>query len=140
MSFSPVKSDNGAKLPWEYLPAAAGTYHAGQLLNINGGKLTAISAACDTTPPYLCMGEKTVADGETLPVTRVSRDYIYETTLAAAAADAVMGGKIKVAKDGLEATTGAGTFEVVSAEGTAKGDVVRGRWADPAPKAPASGG
>lgn len=131
--FQPIKSNNGAKLPWEYLPAAAGTYHAGQLLTITGGKLAAISAATDVTPPYLCMGEKTVADGEILPVTRVSRDYIYETTLAAAATDAVLGGKIKVAKDGLEATTGAGTFEVVFAEGTAKGDMVRGRWADAAP-------
>ena len=30
--FLPVKSDNGAVLPWEYMPAEKGTYQAGQLL------------------------------------------------------------------------------------------------------------
>ena len=28
--FQPWKSDNGAVLPWEYLPAEAGTYHVGK--------------------------------------------------------------------------------------------------------------
>ena len=27
--FLPIKSDNGAVLPWEYLPAEAGAYVAG---------------------------------------------------------------------------------------------------------------
>lgn len=128
MSFLPVKSDNGAATPWEYLPAAAGTYEVGQLLNVTGGKLAAIAAASSVTPPYVCMKEGTVEDGDILPVVRVGADEIYETTLADAAADAVVGGKIKVAAGGLEATTGAGTFEVTYAEGTAKGDMVRGRW------------
>lgn len=132
MGFLPVKSDTGAATPWEYLPAAAGTYEVGQLLNTSSGKLAAISSAAATTPPYVCMADITVTDGEVVPVVRVSEDAIYETTLAAAAADAVVGGKIKVASGGLEATTGAGTFEIVSAEGTAKGDVVRGRWTRPA--------
>ena len=43
MSFIPVKSDNGAVLPWEYMPAAAGTYQAGQLLSMSGGQLAALS-------------------------------------------------------------------------------------------------
>ena len=33
--FQPWKSDNGAVLPWEYLPAEAGTYHVGQALNLD---------------------------------------------------------------------------------------------------------
>ncbi len=31
--FYPHKTDNGAVMPWEYMPANAGTYQAGQLLN-----------------------------------------------------------------------------------------------------------
>ena len=32
--FRPHTSNNGAVLPFEYLPAAAGDYEAGQLLNV----------------------------------------------------------------------------------------------------------
>ena len=127
--FTPHKSDNGAVLPWEYYDAAAGTYKAGQLVTVTGGKVAAISGALATTPPYLCMADKTCAEGELLPVTRISKDYIYETTLAAAAAEATVGTKLQVAAGGLQASgAAAGTFEVVSIEGTAAGSTVRGRW------------
>lgn len=140
MAFLPVKSDHGAVLPFEYLPAAAGTYSVGQLLNVTGGKLAAIAADQATTPPYLCMAQRKVEEaGEELPVTRVSADYIYETTLGAAASAAAVGVKLQVASGGLTAKTGAGTFEITSLDGTAAGDVVRGRWV-PAAAAPASGG
>lgn len=131
MSFIPVKSDNGAVLPWEYLAAEAGTYKAGQLLNVDAstGHVEPISAELNTTPPYLCMADITVADaGTPIPVTRISKDCIYETTLAAAASGTVAGGKLQVANGGLQATAGAGTFEVVSLDGTETGDTVRGRW------------
>ena len=44
--FQPWKSDNGAVLPWEYLPAEAGTYHVGQALNLDAttGHLAAVAA------------------------------------------------------------------------------------------------
>ena len=44
--FQPWKSDNGAVLPWEYLPAEAGTYHVGQALNLDAttGHLEAVAA------------------------------------------------------------------------------------------------
>ena len=64
-------------------------------------------------------------------ITRVSRDYIYETTLAEAATGAVVGTKLQVEAGGLTASkpaTGSGTFEVVALDGTAAGDAVRGRW------------
>lgn len=137
MGFLPVKSDNGAVLPFEYLPAAADSYSVGQLLNVTGGKLAAIAVDQAATPPYLCMAQKKVETDELLPVTRVSAEYIYETTLAAAAAAAAVGGKLQVASGGLAAKTGAGTFEIVSLDGTAAGDVVRGRWV---PAVPASSG
>lgn len=128
--FRPHSSNNGAVLPFEYLPAAAGSYVAGQLLNVSGGKLVAISAACKTTPAYLCMGTHTVADGENLPVTRVSDDVIYETELSAAAETAAIGAKLEISAGGLAAdAAAAGTFEVVFLEDTAQGSMVRGRFA-----------
>ena len=127
--FRPHSSNNGAVLPFEYLPAAAGEYEAGQLLNVTGGKLVKLSAACTTIPAYLCMGKHTVADGENLPVTRVSDDIIYETELGAQAVDAGIGAKLQVSSGGLTAdAAAAGKFEVVFLEGTAEGSTVRGRF------------
>jgi len=128
MSFVPVKSDHGAVLPFEYLPAAAGDYKVGQLVGVTGGKVKALDTASTTMPPYLCMSEASKEDGELLPVTRVSHDYIYETTLASAMAAAVIGAKLSVAAGGLAPDATAGTFEVVAADGTAAGDAIRGRF------------
>jgi len=127
--FSPHKSDTGAVLPWEYIPAAAGTYEAGQLLQVSGGKAAALTAATKTTPPYLCMGNFTVADGEELPVTRIDKDMIYETQLSAAAAAAAVGTMLEVSAGGKEVdAAAAGTFEVVALEGTSIGSTVYGRF------------
>lgn len=127
--FSPHKSDTGAVLPWEYIPAAAGTYEAGHLLQVSGGKVAALSAASKTTPPYLCMGNVTVEDGDTIPVSRVTRDMIYETQLSAAAAAATVGTMLEVTAGGKEVdAAAAGTFEVVAIDGTAIGDTVYGRF------------
>lgn len=127
MSFAPIKGDTGAVPPWEYLPAKAGTYQCGAMVGTSGGLAAALSGASSATPPYLCMAETTIAaDGEPLPVTRVSRDLIYETTLSAGG-NVQVGGKLGVAAGGLEAG-GSGTFEVVWVDGTAQGDPVRGRF------------
>lgn len=123
------KNMRGNLQPWEQMPAAAGTYKAGQLLNISGGKLAAISAACKTTPAYLCMADKTVEAGENLPVARVSNDAIYVTTLSAEATTATIGTMLEVSAGGMQADgTAAGTFEVVYIEGTAAGSEVHGRF------------
>lgn len=130
--FVPVKSDTGALLPWEYMPAAAGTYKAGQMLTVNGsGQLAALSAASTTTPPYLCMADVTAAVGQIIPVIRVDGGIIFETTLKSAASGAVIGTKLQVEADGLTASkpgTGSGSFEAVWMEGTAAGNIVRGRF------------
>lgn len=126
--FLPHVNDNGTHQPWEHLPAAAGSYSVGQLLNVSGGKLTAVSAASTTTPPYLCQANITVEAGENVPVTRVSDDVIYETTLSTAAASATIGTKLQITAGGKQVDGGAaGSFEVVYIEGTAAGSVVRGR-------------
>lgn len=58
--FIPIKTNDGAMTPFEYMEAAAGTYQVGQLLNVTGGKLAAIAADQATTPPYVCMQSGTV--------------------------------------------------------------------------------
>lgn len=101
--FQPWKSDNGAVLPWEYLPAEAGTYHVGQALNLDAttGHLEAVAADLDTTPPYICNAEvKVETAGTPIPVSRTSRDVIYETTLQAAAAGTVAGSRLVVKSGG----------------------------------------
>lgn len=127
--FSIHKSDTGAVQPFEYLNAAAGTYQAGQMLTVTGGKLAVISAASKTTPQYLCMANITVTGDELVAVTRVKNDVIYETQLSAEAAAAVVGSKLEVSAGGLKVDAAAeGTFEVTYLAGTAAGDTVYGRF------------
>lgn len=127
--FLRVKSDTGAANPWEYHDAAAGDYKVGQLLNMSEGKLTAISGAYTGVPAYICMAERTVVDGEALPVVRVNHTDIYETTLSAAAPEAKEGDKLEVSDGGLEADdTAAGAFELCAILGTEAGGIVRGRF------------
>lgn len=127
--FSPHKTDTGAVLPWEYMPAAAGTYQAGQLLNAKNGSLTPVSAASTTTPGYLCMANITVTAGQLVPVTRIQHTAIYETQLSAEAADAAEGTKLQVSAGGLQVdAAAAGSFEVTYIEDTAAGSMVRGRF------------
>ena len=127
--FSFHKNGTGAIIPFEYIPAAAGAYEAGQLLQVADGKLAPISAAQTTTPPYLNMGSITVEDGEFLPVCRIMDDMIYVTTLSAEAASAAVGTKLRISAGGKEVDGGAdGSFEVVALDGTAVGDIVYGRF------------
>lgn len=127
--FSPHKTDTGAVLPWEYMPAAAGTYQAGQLLNAKNGSLTPVSAASPTTPGYLCMANITVTAGQLVPVTRIQHTAIYETQMSAEAADAAEGTKLQVSAGGLQVdAAAAGSFEVTYIEDTAAGSMVRGRF------------
>lgn len=128
MSFYP-KTCTGNLKPWEYLPAAAGTYEAGQLLNISGGKLAAISAATKTSPAYVCMADATVADGENLPVAKVVNETIFVTTLSAAAAGCTLGTLLEITAGGKQVdNAAAGTFEVVYVGGTEAGSEVHGRF------------
>ena len=130
MGFYVYKTDDGTVTPWEYMVAADGSYVPGQLLAVVDGELAALAANTNTTPPYVCMAEKSVTEGDPiLPVTRLRKGAIYETVLSAAAAAAAVGGKLSVASGGLAAVTGAGTFEIVSLDGKAAGDAVRGRFA-----------
>ena len=124
------KHDTASRQPWEYIPAAAGTYEAGQAVSVSGGQIAPIEAALKTTPPYVCMADATVTEGQVLPVIRVTDKAIYATELSADAAAAVVGTKLEVSAGGLQVDAAAtGTFEIVYIEATAAGSVVHGRFA-----------
>ena len=124
-----IHVDHKGNRGWEYLPAAAGTYEAGQALTVTSGKLAAISAARTTTPEYICMADATVAAGDLVPVIRVDKDIELETSLSAAASSMVMGTKLQITKGGLQVDAAAeGSFEVKEYAGTAAGAAVIGRF------------
>ena len=129
MGFTVHKSDTGAVPPNEYLPAAVGTYEVGQMLTMTDGVLAPLASATTTTPPYICQSKTEIKEaGEKLTVNRVSKDVIYLTSLSAASAAAVPGGRLRVSEGGKQVSTGAGTFEIVSIDGTAIDSAVRGRF------------
>lgn len=126
--FSP-KNMTGVLIPWEYYPAAAGTYKCGQLLTISGGKLTPVADASTKTPGYLCVANVTVADGDVIPVQPIQKETIYMTELSAETATAAPGVKLQVSAGGLQVDgAAAGTFELVDVTGTAAGAEVCGRF------------
>lgn len=128
MSFMPDKQEKGLQ-GWEYIPAAAGSYEVGQALTVSGGKVAKIGAALKTTPNYVSVARKVLADGENLPVMRVKPDIIWQTELSAETAGAVVGAKLEVSAGGMTVDgTAAGTFEVVYAQGTEAGSKVTGRF------------
>ena len=123
------KNINGTMQPWEYYPAAAGTYKAGQLVNATGGKIQPVSAASKTTPGYVCMADITVEDGGLVPVARIQKDAVYVTELSAEAAAAAIGSMLEVSAGGLAVdAASAGTFEVTYVAGTAAGSEIHGRF------------
>lgn len=127
--FLPYKSDTGTLQPWEYMPAAAGTYQAGQLLAVTAGKLSALADASKTTPPYLCMADVTAADGQIVPVQRVTSGVIFVTQLGCGVEGSVVGTKMQVSSGGMSVDSfSAGTFEILWQEGTADESAVLGRF------------
>ena len=65
-----------------------------------------------------------------IPVIRVNKDMIFETTFAAAATSVKLGDKVTLHTDGLQVTgtTASGVAEVVYMDGTAAGDMCRVRF------------
>lgn len=126
--FTPHNSTHGAVAPWEYLPAKAGEYQAGQLLTVADGQLKAVDADSASTPGYLCMANISAEEGVAVPVTRIQSEYVYETALSKEA-EVNIGDKLQVTAGGLQVNAdAAGTFEVTYVDGTAAGAMVRGRF------------
>ena len=78
--FTIHKTDTGAVTPFEYMEAAAGDYEVGTFLRVREGKLTNNGEGDATV--YLCMANKTVEDGELIPVVRVNDTMILKSTLS----------------------------------------------------------
>lgn len=130
MSFK-IHSMDGGRVPGiEYLPAGAITPKVGMALVQTNGQLALATGA--NVPTYISMCEKDRActAGEIIPVIRVGKDMILETTFAAAAASVKLGSKVTLHTDGLQvtATTTSGVAEVVYMDGTASGSMCRVRF------------
>lgn len=130
MAFKIYSTDDNRVPGIEYLPASAITPKVGMALTQSGGQLALASGT--TAPTYLSMCEKDSActAGDIIPVIRVNRDMIFETTFAAAATSIKLGDKVTLHTDGeqVTATTTNGVAEVVYMDGTASGSMCRVRF------------
>ncbi len=130
MAFKIYSIDDNRVPGIEYLPASAITPKVGMALTQSGGQLALASGT--TAPTYLSMCEKDSActAGDIIPVIRVNRDMIFETTFAAAATSIKLGDKVTLHTDGeqVTATTTNGVAEVVYMDGTASGSMCRVRF------------
>ena len=114
----------------EYLPAGAIIPKIGLALKMTGGKL-AVAGGTDK-PAYICQLEKdsALADGEIIPVERVSAETIYATKNQAAFTSVKVGDKVTLHTDGMQvtATNASGVAEVVGIHGTEVGSTILVRF------------
>ena len=130
MAFKIHSTDDGRVPGLEYLPCAAMTPKVGMALIQTDGVLT--TAAGTDVPTYICMCEREtpVEAGTIIPVVRVGKDMVFETSFSAAASSIKLGSKVTLDADGLQvtATTTDGAAEVVYMDGTASGSMCRVRF------------
>lgn len=130
MAFKIYSTDDNRVPGIEYLPASAITPKVGMALTQTAGQLALTTSA--TAPTYISMCEKDseCTAGDIIPVIRVGKDMILETTFADAATSIKLGDKVTLHTDGLRvtATTANGVAEVVYMDGTASGSMCRVRF------------
>lgn len=130
MAFKIYSTDDNRVPGIEYLPASAITPKVGMALTQTTGQLALATGT--TAPTYISMCEKDseCTAGDIIPVIRVNKDMILETTFAAAATSIKLGDKVTLHTDGLQvtATTTNGVAEVVYMDGTASGSMCRVRF------------
>ena len=130
MAFKIYSTDDNRVPGIEYLPASAITPKVGMALTQTTGQLALATGA--TAPTYISMCEKDseCTAGDIIPVIRVGKDMILETTFAAAATSIKLGDKVTLHTDGLQvtATTASGVAEIVYMDGTARGSMCRVRF------------
>lgn len=130
MSFK-IHSMDGGRVPGiEYLPAGAITPKVGMALVQTNGQLALATGANAPTYISMCEKDRACTAGEIIPVIRVGKDMILETTFAAAATSIKLGSKVTLHTDGLQvtATTTSGVAEIVYMDGTASGSMCRVRF------------
>ena len=130
MAFKIHSNGDGRVPSIEYLAAGAITPKVGMALVQADGKLAVASGT--TAPTYLsmCEARQTLTAGDIIPVIRVEKDLILETSFSAAATAVELGDKVTVHTDGMQvtATTTGGVAEVVYMDGTASGSMCRVRF------------
>ena len=130
MAFKIYSTDDNRVPGIEYLPASAIKPKVGMALTQTTGQLAL--ATGETAPTYISMCEKDgeCTAGDIIPVIRVGKDMILETTFADAATSIKLGDKVTLHTDGLQvtATTTNGVAEVVYMDGTASGSMCRVRF------------
>lgn len=131
MAFLLHSIDGSAKIPGiEYLPCGAITPKVGLALTQSSGNLAIATGT--TAPTYISLVERSaaVSAGTIIPVMRVNKDMIFETTFSASASGVDLGDKVTIASDGLRvtATESSGVAEVVWKAGSASGDKCRVRF------------
>ena len=95
MAFLPHMMDDVRAPNWEYLPCSAITPKIGMAMTMSSGKLAIATGT--TKPEYVCMATYAgaVTAGTKVPVIRVSRDIIFETSFSATATSINIGDKVK---------------------------------------------
>lgn len=128
--------EDGQVRPWEYLPADDATYVVGQALvmDATNGYLVPVSSGVgedtDEGKHYVCMANKTIATaGDILPVVATDDQMVWAIPLNAANSSIKVGAAYTLHTDGLHLTntTTKGCFTVLDYDGTAAGDIVRGK-------------
>jgi hypothetical protein len=127
-----VHSTDDGRVPGiEYLPCGAITPKVGMALTQTNGNLAIATGT--TAPTYISMCERSSActAGDIIPVIRVQKDMIFETTNSAAFTSINRGDKVTLHDtSGMQvtATTTSGVAEVVYFSGTATGSTVHVRF------------
>lgn len=126
--FYPYTRDTGALQPWEEMPAAAGTYKAGQALSMANGAVTTLSGPVNKAD-YISMFSGTAQEGQMIPVIRATERIIFKTELAVDEAALTVGTKMTVNanRESVMAAENGG-FEVTAFDGNTAGSVVYGRF------------
>ena len=130
--------EDGNVRPWEHLPAKAGTYKVGQALvmDATNGYLTPVASGTgedtDEGKHYVSMADRVLAaNGDILPVVASDDQMVWEIPLQAANSSIKVGAAYTLHTDGMHLTntTTKGCFTVLGFNGTAAGDLVRGKLA-----------
>lgn len=130
MGFLIHSTDDGHVPSFEYLPCGAITPQIGMALTQTDGNLAIATGA--TAPTYISMVEKEAActAGDIIPVIRVDKRIIFETTNNAEFTSINKGDKVTLHTDGMQvtATTESGVAEVVDFDETAVGSKIKVRF------------
>ena len=126
MAFLIHTTADGHQPPWEYLPCDDIQPHLGMAMVLTGGLLA--KAGSTAKPTYISMYEApaALAEGDIIPVIRVTEDIIFETENSASLSGVAIGAKVTLASDGMRVTgtTTSGVAEIVAKDADAVGSRV----------------